>query len=96
MTSCWSEGALRAWLDRELPPGDMKAVAAHLGQCSACDAVCTELAGRAARVFSLVGALSEPEAAVARTLPPLPIRNRVRWLWPRKASALMRACVHSV
>ena len=85
MTTCWSEGALRAYLDRELPPADMKAVAAHLGECSACDAVCTELAGRAARVFALLEALPEPETVVVR---PAPRRAHPRWLWPGAAMAL--------
>ena len=50
MTKCWSEGELRAYLDRELPTGDMQQVAAHLGECTACDGLCTELSGRAAHV----------------------------------------------
>jgi hypothetical protein len=85
MTNCWSEGALRTYLDRELPPADMKAVAAHLGECSACDALCTELAGRAARVFALLEALPEPEII---TLRPAPRRAPSRWLWPGAAVAL--------
>ena len=85
MTSCWSEGALRAYLDRELSAADMKAVAAHLGECSACDALCTELAGRAARVFALLEALPEPKIV---TLRPAPARAPSRWLWPGAAVAL--------
>lgn len=95
MTNCWSEGALRAWLDRELPAEDMKSVAAHLGECSTCDALCTELAARAARVFSLVELLGEPEtAAAARATKLRPILARApflsssRWLWPGAAVAL--------
>src|SRR5262249_3895870 len=64
MTNCWSEGALRAYLDRELPAEDMKSVAAHLGECSSCDALCAELAGRAARVFALIETLPKPELVV--------------------------------
>ena len=45
MTQCWSEGALRAYLDRELPSEEMQRVAAHLGECTVCDGLCTELAG---------------------------------------------------
>lgn len=85
MTNCWSEGALRTYLDRELPPADMKAVAAHLGECSACDALCTELAGRAARVFALLEALPAPEPVIMR---PPAARARSRWLWPGAAVAL--------
>jgi predicted anti-sigma-YlaC factor YlaD len=85
MTNCWSEGALRAYLDRELSTADMKAVAAHLGECSACDALCTELAGRAARVFALLEALPEPKIVPIR---PAPSRAPSRWLWPGAAVAL--------
>jgi hypothetical protein len=86
MTNCWSEGALRAYLDRELPAEDMKSVAAHLGECSACDAVCTELAGRAARVFALLEALPEPARSVR--MRPAAARVPSRWLWPGVAVAL--------
>jgi hypothetical protein len=86
MTNCWSEGALRAYLDRELPAADMKAVAAHLGECSACDALCAELAGRAARVFDLLELLPEPKVAVP--MRPAPAPSLSRWLWPGAAVAL--------
>jgi len=86
MTNCWSEGALRAYLDRELPAADMKAVAAHLGECSACDELCTELAGRAARVFALLETLPEPAGAPQVRRAPEPVRPR--WLWPGAAVAL--------
>jgi anti-sigma factor RsiW len=96
MTNCWSEGALRAWLDRELPAADMKAVAAHLGECSACDALCTELAARAARVFSMLETLGEPamvtktttDTAVAPNVRSMPSRTPSRWLWTGAAVAL--------
>ena len=55
MRRCWSEGALRAYLDRELPPEDMERVAAHLGECPRCEACRTELAGRAAREVVATG-----------------------------------------
>src|SRR3954467_12113444 len=86
MTNCWSEGSLRAWLDRELPAGDMKLVAAHLGECSACDALCTELAARASRVFALLESLPAPEKSVR--MRPMPSRAPSRWLWPGAAVAL--------
>jgi hypothetical protein len=91
MTNCWSEGAMRAYLDRELAAEDMKAVAAHLGECSACDELCAELAGRAARVFGLLELLPEPEAKVVRPgarMRPVPSRVPSRWLWPGAAVAL--------
>ena len=86
MTNCWSEGALRAWLDRELPAEDMKSVGAHLRECSACDALCTELAGRTARVFAQLEML--PEAAVAMRPGALPVRRASRWMWTGAAVAL--------
>ena len=79
MTDCRPEGALRAYLDRELPAAEMKAIAAHLAECSACDALCAELSGRAVRVFELLDALAPPAPAVR----PLPAPGPARpWLWP--------------
>ncbi|MEO8373466.1 MAG: zf-HC2 domain-containing protein [Candidatus Solibacter sp.] len=72
MTKCWSEGELRAYLDRELSTGDMQQVAAHLGECTACDCLCTELAGRAAHVSALMDLLPEWEGASIR-LPARPV-----------------------
>src|SRR5450759_1073798 len=59
MTQCWSEGALRAYLDRELPTEDMHRLAAHLRDCTVCDGLCTELAARAAHVSALMELLPE-------------------------------------
>src|SRR5437899_2558257 len=69
MTQCWPEGTLRAYLDRELPSEEMQRVAAHLGECTVCDGLCTELAARAAHVSALMELLPEwiapaPRAAV--------------------------------
>ena len=66
MTKCWSEGELRAYLDRELSTEDMQSVAAHLGECTECDNLCTELAGRAAHVSALMELLPEWEGAELR------------------------------
>jgi len=66
MTECWSEGALRAYLDRELPTEDMQRVAAHLVECTACDNLCTELAGRADHVSAMMDLLPEWSAPAAR------------------------------
>lgn len=72
MTKCWLEGELRAYLDRELSTEDMQQVAAHLGECSACDSLCTELAGRAAHVSALMDLLPEWQGAGLR-LPARPV-----------------------
>src|SRR5437764_14455833 len=66
----------------------MKAVAAHLGECSACDALCTELAARAARVFSMLETLGEPARVDAANVRPMPSRTPSRWLWTGAAVAL--------
>src|SRR2546426_1017032 len=94
MSECWSEGALRAYLDRELPPEDMNLAAAHLGDCTACDGLCTELATRAAHVSALVETLGEPEEMKgARPLPSradarTATRTAARWQWAGAALAL--------
>lgn len=60
MTQCWSEGELRAYLDRELPARDVERVAEHLKNCEACGGLWAELARRAARIASLLEVLPEP------------------------------------
>jgi hypothetical protein len=78
MTQCWPEGALRAYLDGELPTEDMPLVAAHLGECRACDGLCTELAARAAHVSALMELL--PEQGEAMPSPLVGSRRRVNWI----------------
>jgi hypothetical protein len=91
MTQCWPEGALRAYLDRELPTEDMQRVAAHLGDCTVCDGLCTELAARAAHVSALMELLPEWSAAMPR--PKGPARRRaLRPNWVGIAVALA-ACL---
>ena len=68
MTQCWSEGTLRAYLDRELASEEMQRVAAHLAECTVCDGLCTELAARAAHVSALMELLPEWTAPVPRPL----------------------------
>ena len=81
MTQCWSEGELRAYLDRELPTEDMQRVAAHLGDCTVCDGLCTELAGRAAHVSALMELLPEWTAAAPRAATPAKRRAlRPNWV----------------
>jgi hypothetical protein len=78
MTQCWPQGALRAYLDGELPTGDMQQVAAHLGECRACDGLCRELAARAAHVSALMELLPELGEAVPR---PVGVpRRRANWI----------------
>ena len=76
MTECCSEGELRAYLDRELPTEEMRRVAAHLGECTVCDCLCTELAARAAHVSALMELLPEWSASVPRPAA-RPVRNWV-------------------
>jgi hypothetical protein len=77
MTECWSEGALRAYLDRELPTEDMQRVAAHLRECKVCDGLCTELAARATHVSALLELLPEWSATMPR--PPI-VARRSNWI----------------
>jgi anti-sigma factor RsiW len=59
MTQCWPEGALRAYLDGELPAEEMQRVAAHLEVCTECGGLCAELSARAAHVSALMELLPE-------------------------------------
>ncbi len=65
MTECWSEGTLRAYLDRELPSEEMQRVAAHLGECTVCDCLCTELAGTGGARLGVDGIAPRVERAHA-------------------------------
>ena len=78
MTQCWPEGALRAYLDGELPTGDMQQVAAHLGECRVCDGLCRELAARVAHVSALMELLPEQGEAMPR--PTGVPRRRANWI----------------
>ena len=64
MRECWPEGSLRAYHDGELLPAEMERVSAHLAECPNCEALADEVAGRAARVAALLGALPEPEQVI--------------------------------
>jgi hypothetical protein len=79
MTQCWTEGELRAYVDRELPPGDMARVAAHMKECAVCSALYDDLEARAARVSMLFEALPEPEPVLR--LPIVARRSRWSWRW---------------
>ncbi len=83
MSECWDEGGLRAYADRELPPGDLARIAAHLGACAECHGRYNEIAARAARVSSMIGALDVP-SLVARPMPR-------RWVKSVAAGALALA-----
>jgi hypothetical protein len=66
MTECWSEGELRAYLDRELPADTMQKVALHLAECAECGRVSAGLESRAAFVAGLLRELEAPAPAPAR------------------------------
>lgn len=86
MKECWSEGELRAFIDRELPAEEIQAIAAHLEVCSECGDLWAELAGRASRVSALMHELAEPEPVGA--VPRMPRRSAPRWRWAGVAAAL--------
>jgi hypothetical protein len=92
MKECWSEGALRAYLDRELPPEDMERVAAHLEVCSECGDHWTELAGRAARVSALMDALPVPDRTVSISRVSRKA-GTTKWRWAGAAGALAAGLV---
>ena len=60
MTPCWSEGDLRAGLDRELPSAELDRMNAHLGECRACRDRSEELRARAAFTGALLHSLEVP------------------------------------
>jgi anti-sigma factor RsiW len=72
MKECCDEGALRAYLDRELAPEEMTRIAVHLGGCVDCHARYNGLAGRAARVAALMETLEVGQVAAQ----PIPAPRR--------------------
>jgi hypothetical protein len=90
MTHCWSEGALRAYLDRELSAEEIQQVAAHLKECATCDGQCRELAAKAAKVTALIDLLPELEAETLHVPLRMPARasGRYRVGWVGAAVAL--------
>ena len=88
MKECWPEGALRAYLDGELAPADMQAVAAHLNECAACEQTHGELSARAGYVAGLMGTLAEP---VGRPAPRRAEAARVSGSWRWTAAAVAMA-----
>src|SRR6185295_1364296 len=92
MKECWSEGALRAYLDRELPPEDMEWMAAHLEVCSECGDHWAELAGRAERVSALMNTLPDPDRTVSILRTPRRVKITT-WRWAGAAAALAAGLV---
>lgn len=82
MNQCWTEGDLRAFVDRELPGPDRDRIAAHLAECNECDARHREIAARAERVATALTALAYGAAPAGKR----PVR-KVK-LWPRWAAAV--------
>src|ERR1017187_9407360 len=78
MSSCWSEGDLRASLDGELEASFAAQLSVHLAECATCEALRQELAGRALRVAGLMSALEE-EAIITPMLPIRPMPQRSIW-----------------
>ncbi len=75
MSSCRTEGELRAYLDRELTAEGMAGVGAHLVECGRCRSVFAEIRGRAERISALMGELERGGPSV------VPIRRSApRWL----------------
>jgi hypothetical protein len=76
MSSCWSEGDLRASLDGELETSAAAQLSTHLAECATCEAARQALQQRAARVSARMLALDSPgiEAPIAPILPFVPIR----------------------
>jgi hypothetical protein len=84
MNECWTDGDLRAFLDRELPGPDRDRAAAHLAVCGECGARFREIEARAERVATALSALADGISPVRTARPAAP---KVR-MWPRWAAAV--------
>ena len=78
MSRCWSDGELRAWLDRELAVPEGADVERHLVECADCAERLRILDDRAKRVGALMSSLAETVQAARVT--PIPVR-RPLWRW---------------
>jgi anti-sigma factor RsiW len=86
MNQCWPEGTLRAYLDGELPPPEMRSVSAHLEECAACSRLHAELSVRASYVGGLLETLAVPEP---RRVPnKAAAKHTGSWIWTGAAVAL--------
>lgn len=88
MSGCWSEGELRASLDREMPARDLERVTEHLRECARCAEVYEELAGRASCIGALLDSLPETAPAQVRQLGR---RNRLPHRWAAATAGLAAA-----
>lgn len=86
MSNCWSEGELRAYVDREMAVDERARLAEHLGGCAACEARLGTIEARAERVATALNALAEDVLPARQTAG----RRTVR-LWPRWAGAAAAA-----
>jgi hypothetical protein len=86
MKQCWPEGSLRAYLDGELAPEEMRQVAAHLEECPACGGLHGELSVRASHVAGLMDTLTVPVAQPMRKK--VVARTSGSWAWTGAAVAL--------
>jgi anti-sigma factor RsiW len=88
---CWSEGDLRAFIDRELPPEEMDRVSAHLEECSDCGDHWAAIAGRSSRVSTLMAALTETEPVISTGR--VPRHSRHSWRWVAVAAGIAAGLV---
>jgi anti-sigma factor RsiW len=86
MKECWPEGALRAYLDGELAPAEMQAVASHLGECASCERVHAQVSARAGYVAGLMSTLAEPLGRPAQRRGAS--RASASWRWTAAAVAV--------
>jgi anti-sigma factor RsiW len=84
MYQCWTDGDLRAYLDRELPGPDRDRAASHLAVCGECGARFRAIEARAERVATALSALADGITTVPA---PRPTAPKVR-MWPRWAAAV--------
>ncbi len=97
MTTCFDAGALRAYLDGELPEEEAGAVAAHLDECEQCRARLSELSALDDRVERAMASASATTAAepaadaferLRSRLPQTPARHVGPARMPRLAHAV--------
>ena len=80
---CLNDGALQAYLDRELPPAGMRRADGHFAVCPACRNRLARVETAAARVHGWLDSLAPEDLPAACFAPPAvaerPAGSRLRW-----------------
>jgi hypothetical protein len=91
MKECWNTGDLRAYVDRELAPGETARLEAHLESCATCTERLREVSERAGRVSEMLVSLDQSRDR--RESVSDDRKGAVRATWGKAAALASAACL---